>query len=119
LSFAEYLLLRGNFRSLELSLFGPAAPSTYSSAGFDPSNYLFSGQQRLQHIRVRASIPRIISFRANSAFDIFECGLRSLELSLFGPAAPSTYSSAGFGPLNRLFRASNALNIFEAGFRTL
>jgi hypothetical protein len=83
LFFAEHLLLRGNFRSLELSLsgqqclphirgwasvpriisFGPAVPSTYSRPGFGPLNYFF---------------------RASSAFKIFEAGLRSLELSLLG-----------------------------------
>jgi hypothetical protein len=160
-------------------IFGPAAPLTYSSQGFGPSNYLFrassafdifesglrsfefslSGQQRLRHIRVRASVPRIISFgpaapstyssqgfgpssylfRASSAFDIFESGLWSLELSLsgqqrlrhirirasvlrvfsFGPAAPLTYSSQGFGPSSYLFRASSAFDIFESGLRSL
>jgi hypothetical protein len=112
--FAEHLFLRGNFRSLELFVFGPAAPSTYSRQGFGPSNYLFSGQQRLRHIRGRASVPRIISFRASSAFDIFAVGLRSLELSLFGPATPSTYSRQGSGPSNYLFRADSAFKIIEA-----
>jgi hypothetical protein len=82
---------------------------------------------------------RITSFRASSAFNIFEAGLRSLELSLlgqqrlqdirgrasvpriisFGPAAPSTYSRQGFGLSNYLFRASSAFKIFEAGLRSL
>jgi hypothetical protein len=108
----------GIFRSLELSSFGPAVSSTYSSQGSGPSNYLFrassafdifesglqslelslSGQQRLRHIRARAPIPRIISF---------------------GPAAPSTYSSQGSGPSNFLFRASGAFDIFEPGLRSL
>jgi hypothetical protein len=45
--------------------------------------------------RGRISIPRIVSFRASSAFDVFELGLRSLELTLFGPTAPLSYL---FGP---------------------
>jgi hypothetical protein len=96
--------------------FGPAAPSYYSSAGFGPSNrflrassafvlfecgfrslkLLSSGQQRLRIIRVRASVPRI---------------------AFFGPAAPSYYSCAGFGPSNCLLWASSALKRFEAGLR--
>jgi hypothetical protein len=105
-------------------LFGPAAPSMYSSQGFGPSSYsfrassafdvfesglrslelFFSGQQRLRCIRVRASVPRINFFRASSAFDIFESGLRSLELTLVGPAAPSSYS----------FRARSAFELFRS-----
>jgi hypothetical protein len=97
--------------------FGPAAPSMYSRQDFGPSSYPFwassafdifesglrslelslSGQQRLRHVRVRAPVPRIISF---------------------GPAAPSTYSSQGTGPSNYLFRASSAIETFEAGFRS-
>jgi hypothetical protein len=62
-------------------------------------------------------------FRASSAFEMFEAGLRSLELFLsgqqrlrdvrgeisvprivsFGPAAPSRCSRRGFGPSNYLF----------------
>jgi hypothetical protein len=60
-------------------------------------------------IRGRTSVPRIASFRASSAFDIFESGFRSLELTLFGPAAPLSYS----------FRASSAFDIFESGLRSL
>jgi hypothetical protein len=98
--------------------FGPSAPSTYSSQVSGPSNYLF---------------------RAISAFDIFESGLRTLELSLlghlrlrhirvrspdpqiisFGPAAPSIYSSQVSGPSNYLFRAISAFDIFESGLRSL
>jgi hypothetical protein len=118
LFFVERLLFRGNFRSLELSLFGPAAPSTYSSQGCGPSNYLFrassafdifesgiwslelslSGQQRLRHIRVRALVPRIISF---------------------GPAAPSTYSRQDFGPSGYFSRASSTFETSEAGPRSV
>jgi hypothetical protein len=83
------------------------------------SNCFFSGQQRLQDIRGGTSVPRIVSFRANSAFKIFEVGLRSLELFLFGPAAPSRYSRRDFDPLNCFFRASSAFKIFEAGLRSL
>jgi hypothetical protein len=120
---------------------------------------LFSGQQRLRIIRVRASVPRIAFFgpaapsyyssagfgplncllRASSAFVLFECGLRSLELpssgqqrlriirvrasvpriAFFGPAAPSYYLSAGFGPSNCLLWASSAFVLFECGLRSL
>jgi hypothetical protein len=59
---------------------------------------LFSGQQRLRHIRGETSVPRIIAF---------------------GPAAPSTYSRRDFGPSNYRFRASSAFDIFEARLRSL
>jgi hypothetical protein len=92
--------VRGRTSVPRIISFGPAASSTCSRQDFGPSNYLFqassafdmfeaglwslelslSGQQRLRHIRGRASVPRIISFR---------------------PAAPSGYSRPGFGPLNR------------------
>jgi hypothetical protein len=85
------------------------------------------------------SCTRIAFFRASSAFDLFEAGLRSLELSLsgqqrlryvrgrtsvprtiaFGPAAPSICSRQDFGPSNRLFQASSAFKMFEAGLRSL
>jgi hypothetical protein len=101
-----------------------------------PSKLFLSGQQRLRCIRGRTSVPRVIPFgpaapsmysgkdfgpssypfRASSAFDVFEAGLRSLELSLsgqqrlrcirgrtsvprvisFGPAVPSRHSRQGF-----------------------
>jgi hypothetical protein len=109
-------IFEARLRSLELSLsgqqrlrhirgktsvprtvaFGPAAPSTYSKREFGPSN---------------------CRFRASSAFDVFEAGLRSLELLLSKPAAPSKCSKQDFGPLNRLFQASSAFRIFEAGLR--
>jgi hypothetical protein len=77
--------------------------------------------------------------RTSSAFQLFEPGFRSLELSFsgqqclpairawasvprivfFGPAVPSSYSSLGFGPLNCLLRASRALKLFETGLRSL
>jgi hypothetical protein len=98
--------------------FGPAAPPNYSSVGFGPSNHFH---------------------RANSASELFECGLRSLESSssgqqrlriirvwtlvpriiFIGPTAPPNYSSAGFGPSNRLLRASSASELFECGLRSL
>jgi hypothetical protein len=56
-----------------------------------------SGQQRLQDIRGRASVPRIVSF---------------------GPAVPSSYSRQGFGPSNCLFRPSDAFKVFELELRT-
>jgi hypothetical protein len=67
-------------------------------AGLWSLKLLFSGQQRLQDIRGRASVPRIVSF---------------------GPAAPSKYSRQGFGPSNCFFRASSAFKIFEAGLWSL
>jgi hypothetical protein len=89
--YSNYLLRAGSafdifesgLRTLELFPFGPAAPSTYSSQVSGPSNYFLSGQQRLQEIRCRVSAPRIIFFRASSAFKKFDAGLRSLELALF------------------------------------
>jgi hypothetical protein len=83
----------------QISLFGPAVPLYYSSVGSGPSNHLLW---------------------ASSASELFECGLRSLEslssgqqclhiirvqapvprISLFGPAVPLYYSSAGSGPSN-------------------
>jgi hypothetical protein len=109
LSFAEHF---------EWVSFGPAAPSSYSRSDFGPSNHLFrassafklyeaglrslesslSGQQRLQVILGRTSVPRIVSF---------------------GLAAPSSYSRPDFGPSNRLFRASSAFKLFETGLRSL
>jgi hypothetical protein len=62
------------FRSLELFPFGPAAPSRHSRQGFGPSNYFLLGQQRLQEIQRRAPVPRISSFRARSAFELFLSG---------------------------------------------
>jgi hypothetical protein len=64
-----------------------------------------SGRQRLRHIRVRSPDPRIISFRASSAFKKFDAGFRPLELALSGPAAPSSY----------FFRARSALELFPFG----
>jgi hypothetical protein len=85
---------------------------------FGPSDYLFSG---------------------SSAFDIFESGLWSLELSLsgqqrfrhirvraldpriisFGPAALSTYSRQDFGPSGYPSRASSAFETSEVGPRSV
>jgi hypothetical protein len=95
--------IRGRTSVPRIAFFGPAAPSSYSRLNFGSPNHLFrassafkifeaglrfpespfSGQQRLQDLRGRASVPRIISF---------------------GPAAPSGYSRQGFGPSNCLFR---------------
>jgi hypothetical protein len=72
----ECTFIRGSFWSLEL---------------------LFSGQQRLQDIRGRASVPRI---------------------AFFGSAVPSSYSRPGFDPANCLFRPSNAFKVFELKLRT-
>jgi hypothetical protein len=57
-----------------------------------------SGQQCLQIIQARASVPRTI---------------------FFGPAAPLHYSSTGTSPSNCLFQASSASALFEFGFWTL
>jgi hypothetical protein len=58
----------------------------------------FSGQQCLQVIRGRTSVPRI---------------------AFFGPAAPSSYSRPGFAPSNRLLRSSNTFKMFELESRNL
>jgi hypothetical protein len=98
--------------------FGPAVPSSYSSLGFGPSNYLL---------------------QAGSAFKLFELGLRSLKLSssgqqclqvirawasvpriiFFGPVVPSNYSSLGFDPSNYLLWANSAFKLFELGLQSL
>jgi hypothetical protein len=112
--------LEGISRSklFRIALFGPAAPPRYSRQDFGPSNCFFwassafklfeaglrslelflSGQQRLQVIRGRTLVPRIVSF---------------------GPAAPSSYSRQDFGPSNCFFRASSAFKLFEAGLWSL
>jgi hypothetical protein len=77
-----------------ISLFGPAVPPNYSSSGSGLSN---------------------LSFRASSAFELFEFGPWSLESSIFGLATPSYYSIADFGPSNYLLRASSASTLFEGG----
>jgi hypothetical protein len=137
-----------------------STPSFFSTTlSFLLLELLLSGQQRLRCIRYRIPVPRVISFglaapsmysrqdfgpssylfRASSAFDVFETGFRSLELSLsgqqrlrcirdripvprvisFGPAAPSMYSRQYFGPSSYLFRASSAFDVFEIGLRSL
>jgi hypothetical protein len=100
LSFAEHLLLRGNFISKLYSSYLSRASSAFKlfEAGLRPLELSLSGQQHLQGIRGRASAPRVISL---------------------GPAAPSRHSRQGFGPSNYLFRASSAFRIFEAGLRSL
>jgi hypothetical protein len=103
---------------LQNYLFGPVVPPDYSSAGSGPSN---------------------LSLRASSASELFECGLWSLKslssgqqrlwiirvwapaprISLFGPAAPPDYSSAGSSPSNLSLRASSASELFECRLRSL
>jgi hypothetical protein len=78
-------------------LFRASSAFKIFDAGLRSLELSFSGQQRLQDIRGRASVPRIV---------------------FFGPAAPSRYSRQGFGPSNCLFRASSAFKIFEAGLRS-
>jgi hypothetical protein len=93
--------------------FGSATPSRYSRQDFGPSNHLFwassafklfeaglrslessfSGQQCLQVIRGRTSVPQII---------------------FFGPAAPSSCSRLGFGPSNCFLRSSNTFQNVRA-----
>jgi hypothetical protein len=67
-------------------------------AGLRSLKSSFSGQQCLQVIRGRTSVPRIVFFRS---------------------AVPSSYSRPDFGPSNRLFRASSAFKLFEARLRSL
>jgi hypothetical protein len=96
----------------------PSTPPYYSSAGI--------------------IVPRI-AYRTNSASELFECGLRSLEwfslgqqhlyfirgrasvprMVFFGPAAPLLYSRAGFGPSNGFLRASSASTLFDCRLRSL
>jgi hypothetical protein len=114
----ECLLIRGWASVPRIVFLGPAGPSSYSRPGFGPLNCLS---------------------RASSAFNLFEAGLRSLELSFsgqqclqvirgrasvprivfLGPTVPSSYSRLGFSPSNCLFRASSAFKLFEAGLRSL
>jgi hypothetical protein len=114
----ECLLLRGNFRSLELFssgqqrlrdirggvsvprivFFGPAAPSRYSRWGFGPSNCFL---------------------RASNAFEIFETGVLVPRIVFFGPAAPSRYSRRGFGPSNCLFGSAMPTSYSRPGFGPL
>jgi hypothetical protein len=119
--------------------FRPSAPSYYLSAGVIVPRIAPSGQQRLGIIRVWALLSLESLFQASNAFTLFECGLRSLESSssgqqrfriirvralvpriiFFGLATPSHYSSAGFGPSNRLLRASSASALFKCGLWSL
>jgi hypothetical protein len=100
LSFAEHLLLRGNFRSKLYSnyLFRASSAFEIFEAGLRSLELSLSGQQRLRDIRGRASAPRVI---------------------FLGPAAPSRYSRQGFDPSNYRFRAGSTFEIFEAGLRPL
>jgi hypothetical protein len=59
-----------------------------------------------------------LSFRASSAFKLFEAGLRSLELSFRASSAFKLFE-AGLRSLELSFRASSAFEIFEAGPRSL
>jgi hypothetical protein len=111
-------VIRGRTLVPRIAFFGPAVPSSYSRPDFGPSNQLFRassafklfeaglrslestflGQQCLQVIRGRTSVPRI---------------------AFFGPAVPSSHSRPDFGPSNRLFQASSAFKSFEARLRSL
>jgi hypothetical protein len=91
-------VIRGWASVPRIIFFGPAVPSSYSRLGFGPSNCLL---------------------RASSAFQLFEAGFRSLELSssvvFFGTAVPSKYSSLNFDPSNHLFRADSSSTLFGYG----
>jgi hypothetical protein len=121
----------------QIVFFGPAVPSRYSRQGFGPSNCLFRassafkifeaglrslelsflGQQCLQDIRGRASVPRIV-FSGQQRFQDIRGRALVPRIVFFGPAAPSRYSRQGFGPLNRLFWPSDAFKVFELEQRT-
>jgi hypothetical protein len=103
------------FFALRVISFGPAAPSMYSRQDFGPSSSFF---------------------RASSAFDVFEAGLRSLEFFLsgqqrlrcirgrasvpraisFGPAAPSRNSRQGFNLSSCFFRPNNTFRNSSSSF---
>jgi hypothetical protein len=111
--------IRGETLVPRIVSFGPAAPSRYLRRGFGPLNCFFrassafkifeaglwslelflSGQQRLQDIRGRASVPRIVLSGQQRLQDIRGETLIPRIVS-FGPAAPSRYSRRGFGPSN-------------------
>jgi hypothetical protein len=131
--------IRGRAPAPRIISFGPAVPSSYSRTGFSPSNYFFrassafklfedglrslelflSGQQCLQVIRGRTSVPRVAFFRASSAFKLFEDGLRSLELFLSGQQCLQVIRGRTSVPRVAFFWASSAFKIFEAGLRPL
>jgi hypothetical protein len=146
--------------------FGPSncllrasSASELFECGLRSLKILSSGQQHLRIIQVRASVPRNSLFRpaalpdylsagsgpsncllrASSTSELFECGLRSLEILssgqqrfriirvralvhrivFFGPAAPPNYSSAGSGPSKFSLWASSTSGLFECGFWSL
>jgi hypothetical protein len=99
----------GVLRSLELTIFGPTAPLSYSFRASSALDIFESGLRSLELTLFGPTAPLSYSFRASSALDMFESGLRSLELTLFGPTAPLSYS----------FRVSSAFDIFELGLRSL
>jgi hypothetical protein len=96
--------------------YGPAVPPYYSSAGSDPSNLSLFGPAAPPYYSSAGSDPSNLSLQASNTFELFECGLWSLESSslgqqrlriirvrasvpqviFFGPAAPQHYSSLGF-----------------------
>jgi hypothetical protein len=85
---------------------------------FLPLELIFSGQQRLCVIRVRASVPRIILFGQQRLYVI---RVRALvpRIILSRPAAPLRYSTAGFGPSSYFLWASSASELLEHGLRSL
>jgi hypothetical protein len=111
-------VIRGWTSVPRIVFFGPAVPSSYPRPDFGLSNRLFrassafklfeaglrslessfAGQQCLQVIRGRTSVPRIV---------------------FFGLAVPSTYSRLGFGPSNCFRRSSDTFKMFELESRTL
>jgi hypothetical protein len=78
--------------------FGPAVPSNYSSLGFGPSNCLL---------------------RASSAFELFEPGLRPLELSSSLQQCPRIIWARASVPRIISFESANISALFEFGPRSL
>jgi hypothetical protein len=96
-----------------IALFGPAAPPRYSWQDFGPSCF-FRASSAFEIFEAGLRFLEL-SFRASSASKIFEAGLRSLELS-FGPAAPSRHSRQGFGLSNCLFEPAVPLRYSRQNF---
>jgi hypothetical protein len=89
----------------------PSRVLVFSPLCYSTMHRVFRRFYRL-FLRGNSLVPRSYSFRASSASRIFEVGLLSLEITPFGPAAPSRYSSYSF-------RASSASRIFEVGLWSL
>jgi hypothetical protein len=94
------------------SSFSTILLSVPSREFFGPSKLFLSGQQRLQDIRGRTLVPRGYSFRASSAFEIF-------ELYLSGQQRLRDIRGRTLVPRSYPFRASSAFEIFEVGLWSL